>query len=113
MLRRYMQRTEIAETMFKELQCAKCKFRGRPPLMQCLMGHMICRNCNDAEDFCAVCEYKTRTVRNLSVEELAKCVPHPCRYNIYLIFVGYSSFPIENGLKQVDALSPLLFNFAL
>ena len=24
-----------------------------------------------------------------------------------------SSFPIENGLKQRDALSPLLFNFAL
>ena len=24
-----------------------------------------------------------------------------------------SSFPIENGLKQADALSPLLFNFAL
>ena len=24
-----------------------------------------------------------------------------------------SSFPIENGLKQEDALSPLLFNFAL
>jgi hypothetical protein len=23
------------------------------------------------------------------------------------------SFPIQNGLKQVDALSPLLFNFAL
>jgi hypothetical protein len=22
-------------------------------------------------------------------------------------------FPIQNGLKQVDALSPLLFNFAL
>jgi len=25
----------------------------------------------------------------------------------------YSSFPIENGLKQGDALSPLLLNFAL
>ena len=24
-----------------------------------------------------------------------------------------SSFPIENGLKQRDALSPVLFNFAL
>ena len=24
-----------------------------------------------------------------------------------------SSFPIENGLKRVDFLSPLLFNFAL
>ena len=24
-----------------------------------------------------------------------------------------SGFPIENGLKQRDALSPLLFNFAL
>jgi hypothetical protein len=23
------------------------------------------------------------------------------------------NFPIQNGLKQVDALSPLLFNFAL
>ena len=25
----------------------------------------------------------------------------------------FSSFPIENGLKQGDALSPLLYNFAL
>jgi hypothetical protein len=25
----------------------------------------------------------------------------------------YGSFPIQNGLKQEDALSPLLFNFAL
>ena len=25
----------------------------------------------------------------------------------------YSSFPIESGLKQGDAVSPLLFNFAL
>jgi hypothetical protein len=25
----------------------------------------------------------------------------------------YDNFPIQNGLKQVDALSPLLFNFTL
>jgi hypothetical protein len=31
------------------------------------------------------------------------------------VFVGKQSdtFPIQNGLKQEDALSPLLFNFAL
>ena len=37
--------------------------------------------------------------------------------NVYYVFrIGNylsSSPPIENGLKQRDALSPLLFNFAL
>jgi hypothetical protein len=35
-------------------------------------------------------------------------------YNKLLVGVqSPDSFPIQNGLKQGDALSPLLFNFAL
>jgi hypothetical protein len=29
------------------------------------------------------------------------------------VYIGPYSFPIQNGLKQGDALSPLFFNFAL
>jgi hypothetical protein len=35
---------------------------------------------------------------------------------VYALGIGQhlsESFPIQNGLKQGDALSPLLFNFAL
>jgi hypothetical protein len=40
-----------------------------------------------------------------------------CLYETYSkVSIGihfFDSFPIQNGLKQGDALSPLLFNFAL
>ena len=38
---------------------------------------------------------------------------HTIKFKVRIGNYSWSSFPIENGLKQVDALSPLLFNFSL
>ncbi|XP_037417315.1 E3 ubiquitin-protein ligase SINA-like 11 [Triticum dicoccoides] len=68
------------------LDCSVCYDHLRPPVFQCVMGHIICSSCYGNllnKDKCHVCSITGGYNRCIAVEQILESVRAPCSNNKY------------------------------
>lgn len=64
----------------KHLECPVCFHLFLPPILQCELGHCICKTCKDSVSSCPTCHSGFGQTRNFVLEDLIGRTIYPCRY---------------------------------
>lgn len=67
--------------LLRKLKCPVCLEYFCKPIYQCKNGHGICNQCKSKIQYCPVCKAGIQSSRNLTLEEIAKWMNYPCKYN--------------------------------
>lgn len=72
----------LAECIAKKLECPMCKHYMHPPILQCRMGHPMCKDCYDKLTHCRLCHKPkiNEERRYWSLEKIHEKVTFPCKY---------------------------------
>lgn len=77
---------EPSEELLKELECPVCLLIPRGgPVLQCILGHLVCRDCQPRLNKCPVCQAnfnKPNVTRNFLAETLLLSIQRGCRYEV-------------------------------
>ena len=75
--------TDLEECLLSRLECPVCTEYMRPPIILCVNGHMVCSICRPQIQNCPTCRGQFSDIRNLALEDLARKVNYPCKFQAY------------------------------
>lgn len=96
---------EDGTSILKLLECPVCLDTMKPPIFQCQNGHSVCNNCKRGLSSCPTCRGALIDTRNLTAEQLAYKVIHPCNNSARGC---YEKMSLEE-LKKHEAACPYRF----
>jgi len=70
----------LSNDLLLELECPVCVEYMLPPITMCENGHNICNSCKARMDNCPSCRGKFTDIKNLSLENMCRKVPLPCKH---------------------------------
>ncbi|XP_075528212.1 E3 ubiquitin-protein ligase Siah2-like [Dermacentor variabilis] len=72
---------DLASELASAFECPVCLDRVKPPIAQCMSGHLLCFPCRIKIFKCPLCREQISSVRASAMEKVADKLPYPCKYS--------------------------------
>jgi len=90
------ERSDLEQSLLRELECPVCMDYMVPPIMMCVNGHNVCDICRPKIPRCPTCRQEFLSGRNVALEHLARDVKYPCSYQKY----GCEEFLVHDTVRE-------------
>ncbi|XP_054931227.1 E3 ubiquitin-protein ligase Siah2-like [Dermacentor andersoni] len=78
---RVMASIDLASELVSVFECPMCLDPIKPPIAQCMNGHLLCFPCRKKITNCPLCRERISSVRAWAMEKVAEKLPYLCKYS--------------------------------